>query len=851
MILCAKLRPGSGNTKGVRAMRQKSQEILGATRLAIINWLEEASEFVRKHPFHVLALIVSVPAVAFLVYANPNGARFILYIFFFSFALLATQVQPTNDKLTREMHHPITFRWWIFLVTAFLLPIYLMCAHPNFWNAHWRFISLNALAFPVLLFVRQAWPETWQDNRWLIMPAALIALWWANSSWVVTYETSQKWEVQAIYPLPLKDNSLRVSFPRQIPFDESKIPTLKIWCENNIKKDCGGRRVTLQSADKSLLFSYTTEPRIWQSQLLVRLNSSGAEQTILLARNPSEPNGQISLLAHENGEINPLGKITFETESEAQARNFWLTLLQGGSVAVTIIGAVFAGLKQREDERRKEEKGRKDEQEKRERENVFALFSSSYQPGQMTRTAQKLAEQQGVIDHWNEELRKEFKEKFGAWVTDVVKRYWQDEIKNTGQDDFLHQLEAAWQKTDEKTHPALIEIEIARKESDPLTVSCHYPLEQYPLQKLFQQYVKFDSAPQQQAQFGPQEWGLYANPFSQTNNPFVSIQPLWLENGAPPVALNQVHFPFSENRFSHQKYYFLTGWDVQAALYSFCAEFNRDPLLNAAQKNYPPESRRTLFVPVLPFHWKDGFSLQEQLLYCLAERWLEILVSVPNVINSLLPAEQEWLAALLLWRYDSGAIIKSRIILAEQNPKSPLLPVSREFFALLEKRPPQPIYQDNLDTLNWLALRPAATVQTVFLFSEVFPNLPGSPAQSDCIRSLSPDFEKALDLARVFFVRFFLAKPEERACVLALDIEPLRKVLDNHLVMAPTKTNVQTSAFDELLAPGPEEDYEKFIKRAGGSPGTIIKMAYTVLNRHAAKPELLIGAQIERKNLLR
>lgn len=807
-------------------MRQKIQEILGATRLAIIDWLEEASEFVRKHPFHVLALIVSVPAVAFLVYANPNGARFILYIFFFSFAFLATRVQPANDKLTRETPQPITFRWWIFLGTAFLLPIYLMYVHPEFWAAHWRFISLNALAFPVLLFVRQAWPETWQDNRWLIMPAALIALWWINSSWVVTYENSLKWEVQEISSQPLQNDSLHVSFPRQIPFDESKIPTLKIWCENNIKKDCGGRRVTLQSADKSLLFSYATEPRIWQSQLLVRLNSSGAEQTVLLARNPSEPNGQISLLAHENGEINPLGKITFETESEAQARNFWLTLLQGGSVAVTLIGALYAGLKQWDEQKKKEEK----ELQKELLNKLKTVDNNNYR--QIIQIMDEIYEKLDIIAAWQQRSKKEIQTTCEKWIK---------ELDENGQS-----FAASWHKSeliadsqinDFRTRGLAILsffaiedsplIGLAKKieQTSPKYVlsnkAVYYPLEMYPFRNIFLQRITNPLSEIQKEKIFVHEAGnLYANPFDDWNNPFAyGCQKDQFIDDFRMLELNKLCFPLSEIRFGHQKYYFLTNWDTQAAFYSFCAGFNL--------AHYRSVAKQTMFVSVLPESWRSGLSLTEYLFSSLAERWLEILVREPGVLDELLSSEQDRLASLLLWRYRTRAAIKHKIMMAvSQDKDNPFTHISTEFLTRLEENPVTNPPANGGDLLKWFSLRPSKTYQTMFICTDTSPANISNSDQAATLRSITPDFEKEIEPAGIYLACFFKALTNEKRYTIKITDKKVVEEWLNSRIAACSQEKNKPNTFGALF---PNIKMYDFIAKAQGSPGLMVLLAHQLL----------------------
>jgi hypothetical protein len=395
-------------------MRRKIRVFFSSGRDVIIDRLKKVWDFLSKYTtIQVIMLIASLLAIALLVYGEPFFAQFALYIFLSIFTLCAYFIQTKGDYSVTLQKPKITTHWGLFLSTAFILPVYLMLTHSEFWYSHWRFISLVALTFPALLFIRRTWPETWRDNRWLILPAALIALWWINSTWIVTYETSKKWKVQEIHPAPLHSDSLRIAYPRQIPLDQPGNNILKIWCDDTVDKNCGNRRVILNSADDSVLFSMDTEPPIWKSKLPVQLNPRGKEQVILLIRNPAEENNQVSLGVQDNNVNKHFGTITFESESEAQARNFWLTLLQGGSIAITVITAIFAGLKQWDEQRRKDEK-----------ELLKELISKlravdNKESEKIAQLTIEIYEKLDMIAAWGPRSKKEIQFAFEKWITEL------------------------------------------------------------------------------------------------------------------------------------------------------------------------------------------------------------------------------------------------------------------------------------------------------------------------------------------------------------------------------------------------------------------------------------------------
>ena len=823
---------GNGSVKGVKSMEQTGDD-------KNTTWLKQAWAFLLKYwqtlldawdaTFHrtgtqIIMGIAGAGAVSYLVYSGSDSQP-ALYLLLVILTFLALAVTPAPENSYQVPRPPIKTRWKVFLGIAFVLPLYLMCLHEDFWGIHWRFINLNVLTVPILLFFRQAWNETWGDNRWLIMPAALIALWWINSSWIVTYETSQQWEVQEIYPLPLQNDSLRVSFPRQIPFAASEMPTLKIWCDNNINKDCGGRRVTLQSADKSLLFSYTTEPRIWQSQLLVRLNSSGTEQTILLARNPSEPNGQISLLAHDNGEINSLGKITFETESEAQARNFWLTLLQGGSVAVTLIGALYAGLKQWDEQKKKEEK----ELQKELLNKLRSVDNNNYR--QIIQIIDEIYEKLDIIAAWQQRSKKEIQITCEKWIKEL-----DENGQSLAESWHKSELIADSQINDFRTRGlailSLFAIEdspligLAKKieQTSPKYVlsnkSVCYPLEMYPFRNIFlERITNLLSEIQKEKIFVHEAGNLYANPFDDWNNPFAyGGQKDQFIDDFRMLELNKLCFPLSEIRFSHQKYFFLTSWDTQAAFYSFCAGFNL--------AHYRPIAKQTMFVSVLPESWRSGLSLTKYLFSCLAERWLEILVREPGVVDELLSSEQDRLASLLLWRYRTRAAIKHRMMATAQGKDDSLMRISTKFLTRLEENPITNLPTSGEGLLKWLSLRPSKTYQTMFICTDTSPANITDSDQATILRSITPDFEKGIEPAGIYLACFFKALVNEKRYTINItDKKVVEEWLNSRIASCSQEKN-KPNTFGALF---PNIKMYDFIAKAQGSPGLMVLLAHQLL----------------------
>jgi hypothetical protein len=284
------------------------------------------------------------------------------------------------------------------------------------------------------------------------------------------------------------------------------------------------------------------------------------------------------------------------------------------------------------------------------------------------------------------------------------------------------------------------------------------------------------------------------------------------------LALNKLRFPFSDARFSHQKYFCLTNWDAQVAFYSFCAEFHL--------ANNRAIALQTMFVPVLPESWENGFSSTDCLLACLAERWLKILVKEPRVVDELLPSEQGRLAALLLWRYRSGAAIKYKAMTTSQGKNNQYMRISRKFLERLEKTPLTHLSPDGEGLHKWLSLRPGKACQTMFICADLSPDNISNPAQAALLRSVTPDFEKEIEPAGIYLARFFKAQANEKRYTMKIADEKV--VLDwlNSRVEYCSEEKSTKRTFSALF---PNIKMNDFIAKAKGSPGLMVLLADRLL----------------------
>lgn len=693
-------------------------------------------------------------------------------------------------------------RWQVALLFAGPLPLAIFLFWRDFWNQHVYFILLDVLTVGVL-YILHYHRKYWRENRWIVMPAAFVILVWVNSTWAQSYWSVEN--LQNLKTFPAKSSlanslALRASYPAMILRDGLVSPSFSIWWDCRTQF-CAAVDVEITSQSQVVEFGIKKETGIvWEKSLPVPLPSNGAAVEIIMRQIDTKKaqSERFFIITTYKGVSYPIGPIWVEGTQNAKTRKFWLELLKSSSVVITIVTAVFAALKQL-DEQKQSERRKKIE------ETVTQIKNYKYERG---KAKEFLSDVQAELYDWNKwlpEQREDFRNMFKKFVEMVVEKSISQEHYSSETSPWAQSAIATIETlgyAKEETKALAEKIIQAAPGYSPERYASRFPPELYPLQRRFAR----QSAPlPEEGKWGISDWQMRFAPFGdELNEQFKYVK----DDDFPLLAA--VNFQFLTSRFSHQAYYFQNAWDLRAGYYQYCRAFNSAEL--------QLQSKQTFFVPALPEAipiWEDKIQFQEYLLHNLAAAWLRVLANAPDITDKMGLWEIEAVARLIAWHYGSGSAIR---VLS--------LPDESQIMRHLQGIKPENVFPVG-EKNKWLALRPPETGQTLYLYAQV--SLGGKSDESNAVH-IPESLVKTLKKEAVFAVCFLLAEQAVHEQALRMSNEALLLLLNERVNMSTAGSKF----FGDLFGEHPffDDIVEQFLDRAGGSPGKILHMANTVLENH-------------------
>lgn len=705
--------------------------------------------------------------------------------------------------------------------------------------------------------------ERWRDYRWIIAPAVLILLFLFDTSWAQSTLSISSLKKSTIKTTPLATIQIHAEYPSQILFNETSPSEIHLWTTGST--NCADLEI---SAD-GLLFAVkppTDTPLKWDEKLTLKFDKMTTATTLLVQ--PSKPpetdskSVRLNLISDGNN-LTKDWQIIVESKRDSQIRDWKKNFLGTGSTIVSLITAIFVGIKQLEEEKKR----RKNEQIKEAISNFEADVIKDF-----SKALQKHLELSTDWNEWDNGLQEQFRKVYASFVEEEL---WEALAEKTivemqGDVALLCQVYDRIFKEQEKPVSTLLTLQSALRmdensprelltllEEHPASINTakiiarSFPLdlkmktrkygdefsaqiqalrleldlieESFPLQKQYSYYAK-EHAPAERLTAWLRAHELNYSPFADADSPFYLVidKQFIIELAMPRFAL-----PTSNSR--NVAFEFANAWDAGAALFEFCITL-RD---NVRLKD------DIFFLAVTPGMVKDYGTdhPRKLLLHALAEQWIWSLAEEPTLFYSLERGQRELTGRLLRWHDLSPSITINKIAEIARHLKEMKKEREKEekenqtvFFSKITEWLTGMSADDlRMEEINALiGLRPSPKQRTLFLISirdlnpHVAEHIPASLHQT---LSKQADWLSAHNCGLVSF---------------CLGGERRQKVSHPALV---NQCNIRVQkcskegnlVFNELFdAPSREPD-AILAEKADGSPGRMVRLGQKLLMQHVER----------------
>jgi hypothetical protein len=713
--------------------------------------------------------------------------------------------------------------------------------------------------------------EIWRDYRWIIAPAIIILLFLFDTSWAQSMLSTSSLKKSVFKSTPKDTPQFHMEYPSQILFDDAEPSEIQIWADG--LGNCGEE---VEISGTELLFAVKPSPDspiIWREKLTFKF-AKNANAVTLLAQ-PSKPPDSNSLSTQINLESN--GRIfdtsdwliRVESRRDAQIRGWKKNFLDTGGTIVSLITAVFVGIKQLEEEKKR--------QKMRQVEQAISKLETDAKED-LPKTLQEHWDLTADWNEWDIAIQDQFRKAYAyfieqkLWdalattteVSEAIERLLQmSERIFEGEDaesiHILKQIPSSLRQ-DGKALLALVRdypesITIAKRiarnyskeikdnilrefsskykeEIKKIADALDFLPEEYPL--LESLFLRYNIIAPLEGKL--KEWlnlhRLTRSPFGDANTPFT---PLPESNESLLVDLTSTGFSFDRPLDKQVHFKFNDAWDLRTAVYRFC-------------KTIPSAIASKAFLVIVPPFLMIDYEKEIALnivLHALGEQWLNTIVNEPTAYYDLNVHQQKMLARLLCWHYGSSHSVLARLskeidnTLTSSERQRPNQEERKEKNAreFLKKAPnwlggapSTPLYDE--ETPYLVDLRPSSTHRTFLL-------MPSVDLDYRSGISVSPEkydvFDKIVDRLNIHnytFAHFYLTDRRWRR----VEEDALTRIVNeriNQCVIQEDNPADQINSLNDLFSQHEKEEAEKILaQKADGSPGRMVRLGQKLLLQH-------------------
>lgn len=732
--------------------------------------------------------------------------------------------------------------------------------------AIWLILLLLSLLIPPI-------GDFWRVNKWIMGSSVLILLFLFDSSWAQSSLSTSSLERDIVESIPVDTRLyLQAEYPSQILYDGSgkvEIRLLATGSFENLKQ----RKIIIASSDKILLFAVkplSDEPIVWSDSLEFDL-SENANAITLLAQ-PAERTRLNTLSANLTWKadgldlVTPKGnKLRIEGERDSKIRTWKKTFLGTSSLIVALIGTIFAGIKQWDEEDKRKKAAKEDDEKRRKIEEIRSAidaFDIDIKNG-ISNALDKSLELLRGWGEWDRPLQNQFIKKVTNFVDS--NEFWdgisdKDITKLTiivGQ--FL-KLYETFQTMPIPKHLNLLNTSTKPDARALLTLLRDYPQSIFIVEKItsgLPEELKKKIPDEYKNEFSRQiialknELGFPDSDsfplqeqfqfFADTPNINESLK-AWLEkhqmgfspflDKASPYTytphpkdrkffIEQVStgFTFPDLERPSENLEFSSSWDANAALFAYL-------------RGLSSKKQQAIFVVLLTPTMITDFSIEqprELFLHALAEQWLWILAETPTLYYSLKEMQRSSLGRLLCWHSGSpyAALRSLEQILGNKKEEQSTINLLKKMTEWLKVLDATSLRREEMN--NLIELRPVPNQTTLLLVSSV-----GWRQQIG--GEITPDVHKQIDEKAEWLqahdwtrIHFLISSTDHQK----VPLPNLAKQCQQRIIIC---SNGKVEALEVLFSPHTEDPADFILARkANGSPSEMVRLGQKLLLQHAEK----------------
>lgn len=703
------------------------------------------------------------------------------------------------------------------------------------YNLFWTNLLILSfwLVFVVFLFLRQLHGEIWRDYRWVIAPAVLILLFLFDTSWAQSTLSLSNLKRSTINSTSLDVGlQLHAEYPAQILFDDLTGNEIHLWITGSLYR-IKEEKLIIYSGQE-LLFAIKTEsdkPLEWYAALPVVLTKDTKALTLLVMpikrQNVNTQPVRLSLYdASKVLDTENWTTIVIESKHDWQVRKWKNGLLDTGGTVVSLIVAIFAGIKQLEEDK------------KRQRAERIKQAITTFDTDINNDISKIFKEHLGLVvdwDEWDRFLQDQFCDKYSLFVEknlwDIVankdiseipiylehclgicKAIFEGEEENPTS--IIKRLLLIIENKDEGSlnafineHPESVSLikQIAKLVSDkPLIIQ----VERIPRQEqIFSLSRPFDV--NNKLSIWLEQRKLSASPFLDVHNAFTLLPrgTKMLIEGA------STRFVFNDSVYSEKQLNFSTFWDLSAGLFEYI-------------KQMPPKIKQNSFIVLLTpdmfLEYGEG-PLHQLLFHALAESWFWEIIEDWSTYYSLTYSQRGLVGRLLCWHGNSSDSILSQFEsrLGVQRHSSDTRKMSQQLVDWLKNTDSSDLLPGEMKSLVGLC---PLSKQSVLLINSTAADIklrdPSFFLNNQYLLNLKRmwndvNFQISISVPRLVSTNDIIQQCNERVNLCS----------DNYL-----------QGFDELFIPHGQEPAEKILaEKAAGSPGKMVRLGQKLFYQHVEK----------------